>query len=373
MKLLSLTVAQFRSHRDSVCTFTEPFVMFLGGNGTGKTNLLEAIGMLSIAKSVLGVDDDTLRTWDTEFYRVRGVAVSDSGEEKTLEVVSQIAPRVQKACFLNDVRVSASQFVGSLPTVTFLPRDLDLFTGPPAERRRFLDQLLCQVSPPYLQALGTYQQALKQRNALLKKINFTGGPMEELGPWDRALAASGAVITSLRLELMKTFGLSLTAEAQSLGESWSEVRVAYERSGTAMTIPNIEREAMEIFAKNASKDVLLQSTTSGPHREDWTLLVDGHRIGETASRGQQRVGLLALLFLQASYLELRTGERPIILLDDVCSELDDRHQERLLQSFSGNQVFMTGVHIPSLAPEELQIVQLGEREEIKAKSERAAF
>jgi ABC-type multidrug transport system fused ATPase/permease subunit len=100
------------------------------------------------------------------------------------------------------------------------------------------------------------------------------------------------------------------------------------------------------LAANRAKDVLLQSTTVGPHREDWMLLVEGHHLGEIGSRRQQRVAMLALLFLQASYLELRTGERPIVLLDDVCSELDDQHQERILEGLSGNQVILTGVQVP---------------------------
>ena len=160
MRLLELSLTQFRRHRSLTLQMTAPCVLFLGSNGSGKTNLLEAMTMLSLGKSGLGIEDEMLRSWETDFYRVQAIVASDSGEEKRLEVVSQVAPRVQKASFINDVRVPLSQFVGSLPTVTFLPRDLDLFTGAPAERRRFLDQLLCQVSPPYLQALSQFQQRI---------------------------------------------------------------------------------------------------------------------------------------------------------------------------------------------------------------------
>jgi DNA replication and repair protein RecF len=233
-----------------------------------------------------------------------------------------------------------------LPTVTFLPRDLDLFTGAPAERRRFLDQLLCQVSPPYIESLSTYQKVLKQRNALLKRIAQGMASVSDLEPWDIALSKEGAVITSIRLELIETFGLSLAAELQSLGESWRNIHFSYERATEETSCGVLASELQTRLAANRAKDVLLQSTTVGPHREDWMLLVEGHHLGEIGSRGQQRVAMLALLFLQASYLELRTGERPIVLLDDVCSELDDQHQERILEGLSGNQVILTGVQVP---------------------------
>lgn len=361
MRLTRLLLTQFRRHEALTIDFGSEPVFLLGENGAGKTNILESITVLSLGKSALGADDDTLRTFEKDFYRVRGIASSDSGEEKTLEVVSQVLPRVQRACFINDVRTPVSRFVGMLPTVSFLPRDLDLFTGAPADRRRFLDQFLCQVSPPYLESLSKYGQILKQRNALLKRIAQGIAQKSDMEAWDSALSKEGAVLTSLRLELIETFGMSLMAELQTLGEHWVEVHFSYDRASSKTACAELEAELCGLLAQNIDRDVLMQSTSVGPHREDWMLQVNGHPLGEVGSRGQQRVAMLALLFLQASYLELRTGERPVVLLDDICSELDAKHQDRLLNGLSGNQVVLTGVQVPEEFAGEVKVVGAGDR------------
>ncbi len=347
MRLLSFTLEQFRSYERLSLDVSSPNVhLFVGPNGTGKTNILEAISVLSLSKSILGVDEEDLQTWGTEYYRVRCERESDSGERMSLEVVSQSAPRKQKACFVNDVRSQVSSLIGQLPTVTFLPQDLQLFTSSPSERRRFFDQLLCQVSHEYFQALWEYQKIIKQRNALLKHIAKKQASPEDLDPWDARAAERGSVITLHRLELIETFGLTLSQEVQALGEDWKETRILFQRTGNARTRKELEQEFLQELRDNRQKDILLQSTTSGPHREDWQLVADGHPLPSFGSRGQQRIAVLALLFLQASYLELRRGEKPIILLDDIFSELDDKHQESILSSFTGHQVLMTGVYVP---------------------------
>lgn len=349
MRLLSLTLDQFRNYGGMRLDFApdQDLQFFVGENGGGKTNILEAVSVLSLTKSFLGLEEQDLKQWGTEFYRVRGQARTDRGEEKELEVVSQITPRRQKACFKNGVRTPLSQMVGELPVVIFLPQDLSLFNGPPAERRRFLDQILCQLSAEYFVALLEYQRILKQRNALLKAT--TGGRADplQMEPWNAELAAKGAIVTLGRLELMETFMLTLAEETQALGERWSAVRIAYQRSGSeGRTVQGIESELRAALGRNLERDVILQSTTAGPHRDDWQLEADGRPLPAFASRGQQRVAVLSLLFLEASYLELRRGEKPLILLDDIFSELDDAHRERVSAAFAGHQVFMTATHLP---------------------------
>ncbi len=308
--------------------------------------MLESVSVLSLTKSPLGVEEEYVQQWETMFYRVRGEARNDKNEQFTLEVVSQSQPRKQKACFLNDVRVQVSQMIGALPTVLFLPQDLQLFSGPPAERRRFIDQLLSQVSPDYFRALSDYVKYLKQRNVLLKHIAQGMAGRGELEPWDHKLAETGSAVTVARLELMETFGLTLADEIAQLGEQWNEVRIVYDRSSESHDLLEIHADLLAAFRSAQDRDILLQSTSSGPHRDDWAITVDGHRLTSFASRGQQRTCVLALLFLEASFVELRRGERPIILLDDVFSELDDRHQEGVMRAFADHQVLITGTHLP---------------------------
>jgi DNA replication and repair protein RecF len=322
--------------------------LLYGPNGSGKTNVIEALSVLALTKSALGHEEPEVVMWGANFYRVRATVRTDDGEERTLEVVSQLSPRKQKACFRNDVRLQLTEMVGQLPTVLFLPQDLQLFSGPPAERRRFIDQLLCQVLPEYFEALVTYQKVLKQRNSLLKAIRDGIAGEDTLEPWDAQAAAAGSILRETRLELIETFGLMLADEIRSLGELWSDIQILYERDGSARSRAELQTEILESFRRTRQRDVLLQSTCTGPHRDDWTLIIDGRELSTFGSRGQQRVCALALTALEASYLELRRNEKPIVLLDDVFSELDDAHQRAVLTAFTGHQLFLTSTHLPPL-------------------------
>lgn len=351
MRFQSLHLSNFRSYADAAAAFPERSgcVAFLGQNGAGKTNLIEALSILSLTRSCRGNDEDELVKWNEPFYRLKAVVASDDGQTRTIEVVSEQTPRRRKTLFVNDVKTTASDFVGLVPTVTFLPQDLLLFSGPPAERRRFLDQLLSQVSPEYLAALTQYQQVLQQRNALLKTLAQTGGDTSVLDVWDKEVARFGSTVTLRRLELIETLTLSFGAEAARLGEAWNDVRLRYDRKTTAREPAPLEEETVRMLKANRDRDILLQGTLMGPHREDWQVSVEGRDLPTFASRGQERTAVLALLFLQVSYLQLKRGETPVLLLDDACSELDERHQELLLSGFPGAQVFLTATRLPDQA------------------------
>lgn len=364
MRLTSLHLTQFRNYADLQLGLpAEDLQLFIGENGAGKTNILESVSVLAFTKSFLAGEEQDVIQWGTEFYRVTGTVQTDAGEMKELEVVSQTSPRRQKACFINGVKVQLSAMVGQMPVVLFLPQDLGLFTGSPAERRRYLDQILCQVSGEYFTALMEYQKYLKQRNALLRGIRDGEGSVEDLTTWDEGLADRGSMVTLLRLELMETFNLTLEEEARALGEDWKEVRMHYIRSGTCREREAIRDDMIELLNRNAQRDVILQSTTTGPHRDDWSLTVSGRPLQTFASRGQQRVAVLALLFLETSYIELRKGEKPLILLDDIFSELDDRHQRCVMSAFKGHQVLMTATGVPPGAEGAIWKVEGGRVEE----------
>ncbi|MAE68653.1 MAG: DNA replication/repair protein RecF [Candidatus Peribacteraceae bacterium] len=348
MRICSLSLQQFRSYPEHFLEFGEENVhVFVGPNGVGKTNILEAISLLSLTKSCQKAEEMDIITWGQEFYRVKAQVQSDTAEEKSLELVSQIAPRKQKACFINDVKVSISDMVGALPSVIFLPQDLELFTGAPANRRSFLDQLLCQVSPEYMQTLMQYQKILKQRNSLLRKIGDGVARKTDLAVWDEKAAETGTVVMLRRLELCEVLQCTFGEELAALGEDWEDAQIIYERKGDARDFGTAKSEMMDLLSHFQERDIILHSTTIGPHRDDWKVVVDGRDISTFASRGQQRTAVLALLFLEVSYLELQRGEKPVILLDDVFSELDDHHQASLLKSLEGHQVIITTTHVPS--------------------------
>jgi len=347
MRILSASLENFRSFDQLDLELTEPNVhVLLGPNGVGKTNVLEGLCVLSLTRSFLSVEEADIVQWGKDFYRVKAELEDDQGEKSTIEVTSQILPRKQKACFINDVKKSLSETVGHLPTVAFLPQDLELFTGSPAGRRRFLDLLLCQISPEYALSLTQYLKILKQRNSLLKKIAEGVAKRGDLKNWDVLLSQSASVVTLKRLELMEVFQCTLTQELKSLGESWKEALLVYLRKGEARTEEDLTKEMQELLAHYQERDLILQSTTVGPHRDDWRIDIDGRPLVTFASRGQQRAAVLALLFLKVSFLELRRGEKPVVLLDDVFSELDDDHQSALLRCFDDYQVIITATHVP---------------------------
>lgn len=347
MRLLSISLEQYRNYEKLALEFPPcDLHIFIGPNGSGKTNLLEAVALLSLTKSFLGCEEEDVMRWGSAFCRVRGVARTDAGETEELEVAAQSSPRRQKAAFRNGVKLPLTTLVGRLPVVTFLPQELSLFTGSPADRRRFFDQILCQTSPEYFLALMNYQKALKQRNALLRSIAEGTADSSFLPPWDREIALYGAELTLMRLELVETFNLALRDEVQSLGEAWNDVSVLYRRSGSARENSRLRKEIGDALADALDRDVILRATTVGPHRDDWSIEADGRHLQSFASRGQQRVAVLALILLQASYLEMRRGEKPVILLDDVFSELDAAHRMHFLSTFSGHQILLTTTEPP---------------------------
>ncbi|MDD3896698.1 MAG: DNA replication/repair protein RecF [Candidatus Peribacteraceae bacterium] len=348
MRVTRLHLEQFRSYEalELLLSSTESVHVLIGPNAAGKTNILEALGVLSLTKSCQGVDEEDMVRWGAQHYRVRASVLCDDGTESTLEVASQFAPRRRKACFRNDVQIPMGEMVGMLPAVFFLPQQLTLFTGSPQQRRQFLDQLLCQVSYAYLQKLTQYLRILKQRNSLLKNIARGGVAVSSLALWNEQLAEVGAYVTLKRLELIEMLQCTLGEELSSFGEAGESAVLVYERKGEERELPAMQRELLRRLEHSRERDVQLQATSVGPHREDWRLDIGGRSLPTFASRGQQRAAVVALLFLQVSYLELRRGEKPIVLLDDVFSELDDMHQEALLRSFDGYQVFVTATHVP---------------------------
>lgn len=336
MRLHSLSLKSFRSYSSLDLELSDDLHhVFVGENGSGKTNLIEAITFLSQGRSCLRSDfTDVLRTGE-DFFRLRADAVTDEGGTLTNECVFQTSPRRATAYFLGDVRTPLLKFIGAIPSVTFLPQDLDLFTGTPSGRRSFVDNLLSQLTPDFAPLRLEYERVLKQRNALLKRIAHGEASESDLDVWDEELAGHGTCIRKKRTLVLEKIAELLPAELKRLGEDRTDVSVL-QLSGSA---------DLRLALRDArQKDVLLQTTTVGPHRDDWVLRSDDRSIAQYFSRGQQRAALLGLLFVSAALFQSIRKEKPVILLDDVLSELDEHHQTALLGHLKDHQVLVTTTH-----------------------------
>ncbi len=336
MRIRSLNLEQFRSYDRLSLQFGETSKhVFVGENGSGKTNIVEAVSLLSQGRSCLRADLPDAIRFGNDFFRVRADTISDIGEERTVECVFQTSPRKATAYFIRDIRTPLLSFIGAVPSIIFLPQDLDLFTGPPAGRRSFLDSLLSQLQPDYAAMRLEYERVLKQRNALLRRISDGMASENDLDLWDGQVAEVGGRIRERRSLALARIGEHMPGELAKLGETF----------GAVVTEQVLQSEDLaESLRSNHSKDILLRTTTAGPHRDDWRILADSRNIGQFLSRGQQRAAFLALLFVSAGLFESIRHERPVILLDDVLSELDQAHQDALLKHLEGHQVFVTTTH-----------------------------
>ncbi len=352
MRITSLSLQHFRSYDVLELKFDEcGRQFFCGDNGSGKTNIVEAVSLLSQGRSCLKADLQDVVRFGSMFFTVRAQVHDDHQESRSVECVFQIVPKKASAYYIQDVRTPLLTFIGTVPTIIFLPQDLDLFTGPPSGRRNFVDALLSQLKPDYATLRLNYERVLKQRNALLKRIFHSESTEAELDVWDTELAASGATIMNRRHEVLSAIGELLPVELERLAEKRTSIRVIPVFSATGED-PHVALLAS--LRKNRSRDLILQTTTVGPHRDDWRIQDDGKDIAAIASRGQQRSILLALLFVNAALFKTMRRERPVILLDDVLSELDEHHQQALLTHLHDHQVIITSTH-PVAQTEDLSV------------------
>jgi DNA replication and repair protein RecF len=345
VRIHRLSLEQFRNYSLLDLPFeAEGVNALVGPNGSGKTNILEAIGILSIGSSFRGIGDRDLVQWGKSHYRIRGALIRDDGTPQSLEVVFQHEPRRAKVAFVQDSKSALKDFVGVLPTVAFLPEDVLLLSGAPSVRRQFLDRTMIQVDPDLSETTMLFEKALRQRASLLRRLQEQGGDPRSLDPWDKELAPLAAKIIIARAELIAALSTTLHHEVERLGERWNRIEITLERTTESTDRESLTQELLAKLRELRPRDIAAGSTGVGPHRDDWTVRLDGRPTTVTASRGQERSVVLALFLLTASFVELRRMERPVILLDDACSELDAHHQKQLLSALDGYQVFLSSTH-----------------------------
>ena len=333
MQITELTLRSYRSYETLHLAFDPGVQIFLGANAQGKTNIIEALYYAAFGRS-------HRTSSDAELIRVGAdgahIGLSFRRHDVPGELSFTFARGARRRITYAGESLRQRDLVGLLPMVLFSPEDLFLVKGAPALRRRYLDAELSQASPAYYGELLRYTRILKQRNAVLKDIRERLAAPEELPPWDAQLARSAAYIVTRRIAAVAQLG-ALSARVQAVLAAGEELALAYEIAGAGAEdfAEDDMTESLHVWynkmlCEGRARDIARAATGVGPHLDDLVLRVGGMSLRSYGSQGQQRTGALALKLAELFYLQENIGEAPILLLDDVMSELDADRRRALL-------------------------------------------
>jgi DNA replication and repair protein RecF len=331
MRLKTVELTNFRSYETARFALHPEVTLVVGPNASGKTNLLESIYVLASTKSFRAKDRDLVRH-EQEFFRL--VAVSD--EEREYALGLRVAGPMEKRITHDGVKRSLVGHVGQIQVTLFEPSDLGLVGGPPEGRRRYLDFILCQTDRSYLKTLQQYRRVLKQRNALLDGFEMER-IREQIFAWDMKLAELAGQVYGRRQELIGVLNKAVPLLYRDIAGARASVELTYLASVQGDYVSGF----LEALNRNFMRDMGAGFTTIGPHREDFAVRFKGGDIGAIASRGEVRTVVLAMKLAEVAYAEEVTGIRPILLLDDVFSELDHDRRGFLLDRLSDHQTVIT--------------------------------
>ena len=358
MKINKIYAVNFRNYSSCNLDFSSMINVFYGQNAQGKTNILEAIFYSAFGMSHRTFTEDDLLKISCKEMAVGVEYESFSGDHDIKIKKYQQLGRSKKEIFLDGTKVRPKEHYGSLNVVMFSPEDLQLVKGEPSLRRRFFDMQIAQTDPIYYDLLVKYNRVLQQRNKLLKEIRDNGGSHEQLEPWNKefiVLATAIAKKRQLALEKLQAIAGEIYASITGNKETLT-IKYELKANNGELLYPESDFSAWEMFYTNKLKeceriDILRGNTGIGPHRDDIVLLLNDMSLKSFGSQGQQRSGALALKLSQLEYVRREIGEFPVLLLDDVMSELDNSRRAQLLLFIDGRvQTFIT-VNDRELIPE----------------------
>jgi DNA replication and repair protein RecF len=336
MIVAAVRVRNFRNHRASSLEFGEGINALLGDNGEGKTNILEAISYLSLTKSFYASADATVLRIGEEGFEIEGSILSAGGVAHAVRVVYD-GRTGTKDYEINGARPERlSSVIGRFPIVILSPENGAITFGGPMERRRFMDLILSQLSPAYLETLFEYRRIVRQRNRVLLDARMRGSQPERLlAPWNESLALQGSILVHRRRSFVEEFAHYMVRAYGDLVEGGGETPgVRYEsscRTGNESVLKEAIAEEIRGLLRQYQGEELKRGTTLvGPHRDNLVFTLAGVPVQQYASQGQHKSLLVALKVAEFTYLRERREERPIFLLDDVFSELDQRRSARIL-------------------------------------------
>ena len=343
MKLTNLQLQNFRNYESVQLEFTDGVHVFIGENAQGKTNLMESIYALAMTKSHRTTNDKELIGWNKEFATIKGT-VEKTATKTNLELQFSKKGKIAKVNYLEQKRLSS--YLGNLNVILFAPENLTLVKGSPQNRRKFVDMELGQMSSLYLYDLVEYNRVLKQRNTYLKQLAIKKKqPDEYLDVLSEMLSELASKIVFHRLDFMKQLeALAIPIHDQlSLGRE--KFSVSYQATiplENGLTPSQMKEIYMNQFKKNQTREADQATTLIGPHRDDLIFYLNEVPVQTYGSQGQQRSTVLSLKLAEIELMKLSTGEYPLLLLDDVLSELDDDRQTHLIKAIENKvQTFIT--------------------------------
>lgn len=348
MYLKSLQLKNFRNYKSASVSFDSGLNVLKGENASGKTNLVEAVYLLGLGKSPRTANEKELIKIGEEHAYVKAV-VQKKYRSHTIEVFIDKSGKKIKIDGIPALR--AAELIGVLSVVYFSPDELKFIKEGPAERRKFLDIALSQQSANYFRTLQKYNRILKQRNKLLKTDGQNPHIGEMLSVWDGQLAAENANLVLMRRNFLSDLGRSVAAIHDALTDGKEVLTLSYESDAEGDTFEELTAAQLAVYEKNRDKDVQYQFTVSGAHRDDFKIGLNGNDARKIASQGQQRTAALSILIGELEMFKNETGEMPVLVLDDVLSELDENRRKQLLSATFATQTLLTCTEFNEEVPE----------------------
>lgn len=367
-----ITLTNYRNYTKTTIPFENKVNVILGENAQGKTNVMESIFVLSMAKSHRTSNDKELIKWDCEYAKLSGIVEKHRGPA-TLDLV--ISTKGKKAKYNHIEQKKLSQYIGSINTVMFAPEDLNLVKGSPQVRRKFIDMEIGQVSPVYMHDLSRYQKILQQRNQYLKQLQTKKQTdLSLLDVLTLQLSEMAAKILKKRFEFLQLLQQWAEPIHKGISRGLETLKIEYKNSIDVSEDADLSKmlEAYhQKFDKIKSREIDRGVTLAGPHRDDLLFYVNEKDVQTFGSQGQQRTTALSLKLAEIELIHQEVGEYPILLLDDVLSELDDFRQSHLLNTIQGKvQTFVTttsieGIHHETLEKAATYHVEAGQIQKVK--------
>ncbi len=353
MHLIDIKLQNFRNYEKQELSFSPSINVLIGENAQGKTNLIESIYFLAMARSHRTARDRELIGWEKDLAKVEGLLEKKS-HSVPLEIILSKSGKIAKFNHLEQKKLS--NYIGQLNVILFAPEDLSLVKGSPSVRRRFIDMELGQMNKIYLHHLVQYQQILRQRNKFLKQARYNKSfDQIYLDVLTEQLAAEGAEVLFYRFQFIEKLNKWAKEVQANISDNKESLVIEYKTMNELndeLTVEEIFEILKENYTAIQTQEIDQGTTTIGPHRDDLVFYVNERNVQTYGSQGQQRTTALSLKLAEIELMHEVTGEYPILLLDDVLSELDDSRQTHLLESIQNKvQTFITTTSLDGIQME----------------------